>query len=75
MSLVNRREALKTVGASVGALLVAGAAKTANAAANTQVVATLNPAQVPGKEAWKFAPLIPIKLQRTPTTATKRDTV
>ena len=59
MSLVNRRDALKTVGASVGALLVAGAAKTANAAASAQVVATLNPAKVPGKEAWKFAPIDP----------------
>ncbi len=64
MSLVNRRDALKTVGASVGALLVAGAARTANAAANTQVNATLNPALVPGKEAWKFAPIDPDKVAK-----------
>lgn len=55
---LNRRDAIRTVGASVGALFVAGATNAARAA-GAALPADGNPALVEGKEAWKYVKVDP----------------
>lgn len=58
---LNRREALRTVSASVGALFVAGATNATNVAnaADASLENVTNPAQIQGKHAWKYVKLDP----------------